>query len=64
MHLYNSAARPPATETKNKRARKVLVFLSSCVFVVLPAPSWIFFVLPAPSWIESRRFLPLVRNAA
>ena len=21
------------------------------------------FVLPAPSWIESRRFLPLVRNA-
>ena len=54
MHLYNSAARPPATETKNKRARKVLVFLSSCVFVVLPAPSW----------IESRRFLPLVRNAA
>ena len=41
------------------------------LLVFLRVPSWSFvplrgylFVLRAPSWIESRRFLPLVRNAA
>ena len=44
---------------RRRLVAKKLIFL----LVFLRAPSRIFFVLRAPSWIESRRFLPLVRNA-
>ena len=38
-------------------AKKLILLLA-----FLRAPSWIFFVVRVPSWIESRRFLPSVRN--
>ena len=59
-------------EFEGHRSRRRCLVAKKLIFllVFLRVPSWSFvplrgylFVFPAPLWIESRRFLPLVRNA-